>query len=561
MTDTSYSVVLSGEAGQGLKTIETLFMVLLQKSGYHAFLSKEFMSRVRGGNNTTEIRISSGPVGAFVERIDLLVVFSGDGLSRLMDRIDAHTVIIGEKEDIEAIPTGAILKPIPIASKMKELGNAIFANNLINGLLCGLFKCDESIAHEAIRKQFESKGAEVVDKNLAAFQMGEDLSKTLELGIAIKKEAHTKKQFALNGSVSIGIGAIAGGCDFIASYPMSPSTAVLAYLATKARQCGIVVEQAEDEIAAINMCLGAWYTGARGMVTTSGGGFALMTEGVSLAGIIESPAVIHLAQRPGPGTGLPTRTEQGDLNLALYAGHGDFPRIIYAPGTFDDGIRLTHRAFEMADAFQVPVFVLTDQYFLDSEGFTDKIDFSTLPIHRKVVKTDAGYLRYSLTESGVSPRGVPGYGDGFVCVDSDEHTEEGRITEDFSVRKAMVEKRMRKLSAYEDIEPEILGPTDYKTLVIGWGSTYGAIKEALELLGRKDVAFAYFRQVFPLPKSTKAILAKAKRLVLVENNVTGQFGDLIGKELHIGIENRILQYNGTPFSVESLARKLEGALK
>jgi 2-oxoglutarate/2-oxoacid ferredoxin oxidoreductase subunit alpha len=561
MTDTSYSVVLSGEAGQGLKTIETLFMVLLQKSGYHAFLSKEFMSRVRGGNNTTEIRIAPVPVGAFVERIDLLVVLSEDGLKRLAGRIDAHTVIIGEKEDIEAIHTGAILKPIPIASKMKELGNPIYTNNLINGLLCGLFLCDESIAHEVIRKQFEPKGAEVVDKNQAAFQMGVELSHSLKLGIAMKKDERTKRQYALNGSASIGIGAIAGGCDFISSYPMSPSTAVLAYLASKARQCGIVVEQAEDEIAAINMSLGAWYTGARAMVTTSGGGFALMTEGVSLAGIIESPAVIHLAQRPGPGTGLPTRTEQGDLNLAIYAGHGDFPRIIYAPGTFDDGIRLTHRAFEMADAFQVPVFVLTDQHFLDSEGFTDKIDFSTMPIHRKVVKIDAGYLRYALTESGVSPRGVPGYGDGFVCVDSDEHTEEGRITEDFSVRKAMVDKRMRKLSAYEDIEPEILGPADYTSLVIGWGSTYGAVKEALELLGRDDVAFAYFRQVFPLPKGTKAILAKAKRLVLVENNVTGQFGDLIGKELHVGIENRILQYDGTPFSVESLARKLEGALK
>ncbi|PKL11594.1 MAG: 2-oxoacid:acceptor oxidoreductase subunit alpha [Spirochaetae bacterium HGW-Spirochaetae-8] len=561
MNDTSYSVVLSGEAGQGLKTIESLFMVLLQKSGYHAFLSKEFMSRVRGGNNTTEIRIAPVPVRAFIERIDLLVVLSGDGLQRLVDRIDAHTVVIGEKEDIEAIPTGAVLKSIPIASKMKELGNPIYANNLINGLLCGLFSCDESFAQTAIRERFQHKGAEIVDKNQVAFTMGVDLSRTLNLGIDVAKDERTKQQYALNGSTSIGIGAIAGGCDFVASYPMSPSTAVLAYLATKARQCGIVVEQAEDEIAAINMSLGAWYTGARGMVTTSGGGFALMTEGVSLAGIIESPAVIHLAQRPGPGTGLPTRTEQGDLNLAIYAGHGDFPRIIYAPGTFDDGIRLTHRAFEMADAFQVPVFVLTDQYFLDSEGFADKIDFSTMPIHRKVVKTDAGYLRYALTESGVSPRGVPGYGDGFVCVDSDEHTEEGRITEDFVVREAMVDKRMRKLSAYEDIEPEILGPADYKTLVIGWGSTYGVIMEALELLGRKDVAFAYFRQVFPLPKGTKKVLAKAKRLILVENNVTGQFGDLISKELLIGLDNRILQYNGTQFSVESLVRKLEGAMK
>ena len=561
MADTAYSVVLSGEAGQGLKTIETLFMALLQKSGYHAFLSKEFMSRVRGGNNTTEIRISSSDVGAFVKRIDLLIVLSHDGLDRLKDRITAKTVIVGEKADIESLPTDAVLKPIPIDGKMKELGNHIFANNLINGLLCGIFSCDESVAHTAIRDQFLKKGEDVVAKNLTAFQMGVDISQDLNIDVPLKKDERVKNQFALSGSSSVGIGAIAGGCDFIASYPMSPSTTVLAFLASKAREYGIVVEQAEDEIAAINMAVGAWYAGARGMVTTSGGGFALMCEGLSLAGGIESPMVVHLAQRPGPATGLPTRTEQGDLNLALYAGHGDFPRIIYTPGTFADGIRLTHQAFEMADAYQVPVFVLTDQYFLDSEGITDKIDFSTLPVHRQVVRTTSGYKRYAITESGISPRGIPGYGDGLVCVDSDEHTEDGRITEDFSVRTAMVDKRMRKLAKYVDVEPEIFGDGNYTSLVVGWGSTYGVIREALEQLGGKDVAFAFFRQVYPLPRITGKLLQQARRLILVENNATGQFGDLINKELRLDFDTRILQYNGMPFSVEDLVDQLKGALK
>ncbi|MDD3902893.1 MAG: 2-oxoacid:acceptor oxidoreductase subunit alpha, partial [Sphaerochaeta sp.] len=374
----------------------------------------------------------------------------------------------------------------------------------------------------------------------------------------VKMDEKVKGMYALSGSESIGIGALSGGCNFISSYPMSPSTAVLAYLAKKEREYSIVVEQAEDEIAAINMALGAWYTGARAMVTTSGGGFALMTEAVSLSGIIESPMVIHLAQRPGPGTGLPTRTEQGDLNLALYAGHGDFPRVIYAPGTYEDGILFTHRAFEVADEFQVPVFVLTDQHFLDGEGITEKIDFSKLPTHNHFIKTDAAYLRYKLTDSGISDRGIPSYGDGFVCVDSDEHTEGGRITEDSEVRIAMVEKRMRKLDAYEDLQPKLVGKEEYKTLVVGWGSTYEAIKEALEEIDDASISFAFFGQVYPLPSLTYDLLSQADRLVLVENNATGQLGELIARELGIFFDTTILQYNGSPFSVEQLVQGIKG---
>ncbi len=248
---------------------------------------------------------------------------------------------------------------------------------------------------------------------------------------------------------------------------MSPATSVLVYLANHERSHSVLVEQAEDEIAAINMALGAWYAGARAMVTTSGGGFALMTEGISLSGITETPVVVHLAQRPGPGTGLPTRTEQGDLNHALYAGHGDFPRVILAPGTWEDGVTLSHQAFEIADAYQIPVFILTDQYYLDGEGIMEKIDFSKLERTNHVTKSDASYKRYKITDSGISERAIPGQGKGFVCVDSDEHTEEGRITESAEVRQKMMDKRMRKLSAYKNIEPKIVGAKDYTTLVVG----------------------------------------------------------------------------------------------
>ncbi|MFA5928272.1 MAG: 2-oxoacid:acceptor oxidoreductase subunit alpha [Candidatus Margulisiibacteriota bacterium] len=557
------SIVLSGEAGQGLKTIESLCMTLLQKSGYNAFLAKEFMSRVRGGNNTTEIRVSSQKVYAFSDKIDILIVLGPDAIDRVAKRLAPGTFILGEKAHIDAkyAELGCMICPLEIEAGLKELGGTIYANNLINGLLCKLFSAEQDVANALISAQFKAKGEEVIAKNLSAFQKGMTMAEALPIKISIAKDPLVLKQAALSGTDAIGIGAIAGGCNFIASYPMSPSTGVLTYLAQKGREYGIVVEQAEDEIAAINMSLGAWYTGARGMVTTSGGGFALMTEGVSLAGCLESPAVIHLAQRPGPATGLPTRTEQGDLNLALYAGHGDFPRVIYAPGTLQDGILLTHKAFDVADRFQVPVFLLTDQYYLDSVGITDKMDLAKLPVEHHFIKTGPDYLRYKLTPSGLSPRGIPGNGDGLVCLDSDEHDESGRITEDAEMRTAMVDKRLKKLAEYIDVEPEIIGSPNYTTLVVGWGSTYGPICEALKLIGRDDIAFAYFKQVYPVPKIAQQLLAKAKTRILVENNATGQFGNLLKMETMSDFHKRILKYNGMQFSVEELVEQIMGAIK
>lgn len=342
---------------------------------------------------------------------------------------------------------------------------------------------------------------------------------------------------------------------------MSPSTSVLVFLSQHAETFDIIVDQAEDEIAAINKGIAAWYAGGRAMITTSGGGFALMTEGVSLAGMLETPMVLHIGQRPGPATGLPTRTGQEDLQHVLNAGHGEFARVILAPGTPEDAFNLTQKAFNLADKYQIPVFILTDQFFLDSHYSIPNLDLSNIKKDKYIVKTNRDYNRYQITDDGISPRGIPGYGEGLVNVDSDEHDEDGHITEDVhEIRPRMVEKRLYKklkLLKKEIIEPKLIGNKDYKKLVIGWGSTYGVIKEAIEDLGKDDIAFLHFSQVYPLNPKIREYLVKAEKTIILENNATSQFGKVLKLELDFNVDEKFLKYNGMPFSVEEVIAYLD----
>jgi 2-oxoglutarate ferredoxin oxidoreductase subunit alpha len=455
---------------------------------------------------------------------------------------------------------------VPFTGTAVEIGDKIYSNVVAVGTLAGLFGVELSAAGKYIEKFFSGKSSDVVQKNLAAlkkgFAFGAELVESSQIDFEIASDAGVEDQVLLDGAEAVALGAIAGGCNFIASYPMSPSTGVLAFLARHAKTFDIVAEQAEDEIAAINMALGAWYAGARAMVTTSGGGFALMIEGVSLAGMLESPMVIHLGQRPGPATGLPTRTEQADLELALYAGHGEFPRIIFAPGTIQDAFSLTQRAFNLADKYQVPVFILTDQYLIDSYYNTTAPDLTKLKIEKHITRTKKDYKRYELTKSGVSPRGVPGFGDGLVVVDSDEHDAEGHITEDLDLRIRMVDKRLKKGESLkkENIPPELSGAKNYKNLVVCWGSTRNIVEEAVQKLGRDDVALLHFKQVYPLPEEAAGYLQKAEKTIIVENNAASQFAKLIKLYTGIDIDRKILKYNGLSFFVEELTEKLKEAL-
>lgn len=554
------SIVLSGSAGQGIKTVEDMFMQSLREYGYHFFVTSEVMSRVRGGNNTTEIRIGAESISSYSEQIDFLIVLGKNALYRLEERMSNKTIIIGDAFFIDdAYKQKYKVKEIPINAAAEEAGSLLYVNSVIYGLLIGMLHIPVDAGIPYIESQFAKKGSDIIERNIAALKKGVELAQQTEISVSVPTYDAVKNRRILCGNDAMTIGALAGGCNFVSAYPMSPGTTLLIQIAQQAKEHGIVVEQAEDEIAAINMAIGSWYAGARGLTTTSGGGFALMEEGISLSGMTECPVVVHLAQRPGPATGLPTRTEQGDLNLAVYAGHGEFPKVVFAPGTLEDGIRVMHKAFNIADACKIPVIVLTDQFFLESYMPVDTINLHELNNQYYIHKTEADYKTYEITPLGISKRGIPGYGEGLVCMDSDEHDEWGRLTESADVRVAQMDKRLRKnkIILEHSIEPRIIGNQEYDTLIIGWGSTHGVLTEALQHLTNQNIAYAYFAQVYPLPKTTEHILSKAKKIISIENNATGQFARLIRQETGYKADHQILQYNGSPFSVEYIVSQLK----
>lgn len=528
------NIVIAGEAGQGIETITDIITKVFKTSGYNVFSSKEYMSRVRGGVNTSQIRISQAEIFASCEKIDFLFALSKNSINHLQKNITEETFIIHEPSNVIAA-----------------------------GIIFGIFNIEIALIEEYLKKSFSDKTEDIILKNIEAVKIGYEIGKNTlvknRITINIEKDKTVEEKILIDGTQAVSLGCIAGGCDFLSSYPMSPGTGVLTYLAQKSDDFNIIVEQAEDEIAAMNMSIGSWFVGARGMVTTSGGGFDLMTEGLSLAGITESPIVIHLAQRPGPATGCPTRTEQGDLNLAIYSGHGEFPRIVLAPGTCEDAFYLSQNAFNLADKYQVPVFILTDQYFLDSLALSEPFDVNNKKIQDFITQTNTNYKRYEFSDNGISPRGIPAYGDGLVKIDSDEHDEEGCITESFDIRTKMSDKRLKKLDLIkqEAYLPELYGNKNYKTLLIGWGSTSNVIKEALKVLNNPDTAFLYFKQVYPLPENTFSCLKKAQKIICIENNATGQFAGLIRQETEFSVHHKILKYNGLPFYVEELTDKIK----
>jgi 2-oxoglutarate ferredoxin oxidoreductase subunit alpha len=559
----SISMVLGGAAGQGIQALENILSQVFRLDGYHVFAGKEYMSRVRGGSNSTLIRVSSQKVRAWTDCIDLFIPLDGDALLHMKKRIQPKTLIIGDQATLKA---DGPLVDVPIAKMAAEIGGIIYSNVLAAGILSGIFEVNLEILEKYIQKYFGEKPPDLIEKNLMAakrgYEAGVELRKSKKVSLSMTKPPAASIQPFISGSEAVGLGAIAGGCTFVSSYPMSPGTGTFAFLAKQSREFGIAVEQAEDEMCAANMILGAWYAGARGFASTSGGGFALMSEAISLAGMIETPMVVHLAQRPGPATGLPTRTEQGDLNLALYAGHGDFSRIILAPGNLEQAFQLTKLAFQQADTYQVPVILLTDQYLMDCFYDIDELDFSNIPSEPSWVKTAPDYRRYAITETGISPRGIPGWGEGFVGVDSDEHDEEGHITENLELRVGMVEKRLRKMNFVKKnaLLPDWYGPENCRNSIVCWGSTLEMVREAVLAFSLKDTAVLHFSQIFPLPDETKILLNRAKNRILIEGNATGQFGRLLKQEFGVECEHQIFKFNGLPFSVEELGTSIQKAL-
>ncbi len=538
-------------------------MRLARQSGYHSAGFSEFMSRIRGGANSSLVRIGTRPVNSWSEQIDILFSLHEGSLDRIRDRMNDETIIVGDKngvgEEYRKSPWNWF--PLELEKIGKEAGGKLFANGALLGFAAELIGADKESLETILDHAFRSDSKKI-EGNLNAAARGRDAAR--EFMEKWKWELPGGRATGappgdglLDGATAVSLGALAGGCNFVASYPMSPSTGVLTFLAGQADRFDLVVEQAEDEIAAVNMGLGAWYGGARAMATTSGGGFSLMQEGVSLAGMIESPMVIHLAQRPGPATGLPTRTEQADFNLALYSGHGEFPRLLFAPGSVEEAVRLTARSFYMADRYQIPVILLTDQFLMDSHFTCERPELRVVPPDSFTVPSDKSYQRYAWSEDGISPRAVPGYGKGLVRLDSDEHDVHGFITEDFTIRKGMMDKRLRKEKGLleESWKPNLYGDPDAPFLVVCWGSTLYPAREALEYMEDRGLALLHFSQVHPLPDEWKSFLENRKALLAAEGNATGQFARHLEARYEIFFDDVYLKYNGLPFSVEELYRE------
>lgn len=551
------TITISGEAGQGVKTLGSLVARVLFDRGYYVVQDESYHSRIRGGLDATTIRASDVPHYAVQPLIDLFVPLASSVLPYHLAG-NGHESEIGPSTRTLCDTKSGVDLPgatrIPAVERALALaGDARAANMFLFGAICHMLGIPLEAAVAVARKVLPAK---ILDKNLPVLEDGYARPVMQAWSWPARKLSH---HLLANASQSIGAAAIIAGVKFYSGYPMSPGSGIMNYLAAHAEQYGVVVEQAEDEIAAANMAVGASYAGVRQMVSTSGGGFALMVEALSLAGMTETPLVIVDAQRPAPATGLPTRTEQGDLWFVLHAGHGDFVRYLSAPRTAEDAFTLTLKAYELSSKYQIPAIILSDQQLADTVVTVPRWDLGEVHLDRHLAEAGSyqePYQRYALTPSGVSPRLVPLQTDWPVIVDSDEHDEAGHLTEDLDNREHMVNKRLRRqldlLSNME--EPVVLG--NGPTLLVGWGSSFGALEE-LVLGHSADLRLIHFNEVWPL--RTERLVAEMKRarlVIAVEGNATAQFAQLIARETGKRIARTVLRYDGRPMSAAYIESKL-----
>jgi 2-oxoglutarate ferredoxin oxidoreductase subunit alpha len=566
-----YSIKIGGEAGQGIQTIGDTLARVFSRSGYHVFTHQDYESRIRGGHNFFQIRFSDKPVSASREKIDILVALDEESIKQHQKELSEIGQIIYDSEYLKSKYEGPFFLDIPfVRLAVEHGGNKIMANTVSMGAVLGMLGIELDILIDIIKDTFKKKGEEVIKANINALMAGHDyaVKQCLKCNFSVAKLSEPK--ILLSGVEAIGFGALASGCKFYAAYPMTPSTGIMNYLASKEKEYSIVVEQAEDEIAAINMALGASFAGVRAMTGTSGGGFALMVEGLSLAAMTETPIVIALGQRPGPATGFPTRTEQADLNFALYTAHGEFPRVIFAPGSPEQAFYLINKAFDLSEKYQIPSIILFDTYLADSEWTYEDLDLNKIKyinyrLRAEELKNIENYKRHAFTDSGVSPLAIPGASRHLVVTDSDEHDEDGHIVEDAETRIRMVNKRLfRKLPLIrKEIEPPLYyGKENPDVILVGWGSTYGVLKEAVNILSSDcKIAMLHFSEIYPFPSTGKFNYLKklkdAQITICIENNATGQFARLMKTETGYFFNSLINKFDGRPFLLDELVKKIE----
>ncbi len=565
-----YSVKVGGEAGQGINTIASILSRSFADQGLYLFAYQDYYSRVRGGHNFYQVRTANYPVYTFSDSLEVLVALDKASLDLHAGELNPGGVIIYDQA-IEVEAPGDNALPLPMAELGKEHGGKeVMGNSVAAGATWQIMGGDQSILEQTLGRMFKKKGNAVAEANIKAARSGIDYAaKNFSGQCRCRLQKGERNQsLVLTGNEALALGALAAGCRFISSYPMTPASGVMQYMARQTHRLPLAYEQAEDEIAAINMSIGAANAGARAMVATSGGGFSLMVEGLSLAGMNETPLVIVLGQRPGPATGMATRTEQGDLLFAMHAGSGEFPRAILAPRTVEEAFWMATHAFNIAEKYQVPVFLMSDQHLADTYYTVDPFNLNEVIIDRGLVMTEDelsqmdNYERYKNTESGISPRAFMGQGSKCVMVPGNEHTENGYSTEDPVVRTTMQDKRMRKHKALaEEVKaPDSYGTDNPDTLLLTWGSSYGACREAVDKANRQGEKWQVvsFPQLWPFPgKEALELIEKAGKVISVEMNSTGQLGRLLRVETGKQPDMAILKYDGRPMNATYVLTQIE----
>ena len=558
-----FALAIGGEAGQGIATPGDILARIIVRRGLHLVTYNAYQSIVRGGHIFLTMRISDAEIQNHGDKLDLLLCLNQDTMNRHQRLMGPGARIVYNSDSIEpgTEDKGADLCGLPVAELTENSRNRLVQNTVGMGAISSLMGIDFSVLEESLTLRFQRRGQDMVDENVKVARAGFDYSEEHFKSFDQSPPSGGKPLAVWSGNEALAMGGAAAGVKFYAAYPMSPATGVLHWMATNARNLGIMVRQVEDEIGVANMVVGAAQAGTRAMCATSGGGFALMTEAIGAAAIMEIPSVFINVMRAGPSTGVPTKTEQGDLWQVLGASQGDFERIIVAPFDPLDAFNTIPEIFNLTDKYQCPGIVISDLYISEGRYSFDPDKVNMHPnIDRGALITEAsdtdGYLRYKDTESGISPRALPGL-EGYVhLVATDEHDEDSTLLSDEFTnphkRRQMVEKRARKFETIlSDIAaPVVVGPADADVTLIGWGSTDGIIAEAVDELNAAGVSTNHLQIKWMVPfhgEEIMAILTKAKKTIIVENNYSGQFARYLRSETGFSADGHIRKYDGEPF--------------
>jgi 2-oxoglutarate ferredoxin oxidoreductase subunit alpha len=580
-----FSFLIGGEAGAGISRSGFLFAKAGMRGGLHIFGTNDYQSLIRGGHNFYVVRMSEKEMYSQADNINLLIALNAETVTLHKSELVPNGGIICDTDDV-ALTSEMLgrpdlkLYPIPlrkiVVDELKEPHSLIMRNTVALGAAVAITDYDLGLLEEVMRDTFK---AETAKSNIKAAHVGYDYVRRKfddDFEYQLRKTDNAgKHRIFLSGNEAVGLGAVKAGCKFYSGYPMTPTTGILHFMTSNERDFSMIAMQPEGEVAAINMVAGAAFAGVRAMTATSGGGFCLMSEGLGMAGMTETPVVVMVGQRPGPSTGLPTYSAQGDLRFVVHAGQDEFPRIVVAPGDVEECFYETMRAFNWAEKYQLPVIILTDKFVLESEVSVEPFDGDRVKVERGSFisgRYEGGeeYRRYEVTETGVSPRAVPLTKGAIVHANSDEHTDDGYTSEDPIVTSTMMDKRMRKLDTiskeFEERNVEttkFYGSEDAQATVVSWGSTKGPIREAIKLLTAEGVAVNFLQILYlhPFPKArVEQVLNRAKKTIVVENNKTSQLSGLIRERLLRKADHKILKYDGRPFNPGDLAARIKEVL-